>query len=92
MNIAKQMTRDPDGKCFDAWTIAHTLFGIIIALIVKNPVLGITIVIALAILHEFTEPLYWPNFKESIDNSVMDIIVAVVGASVIYMIKYYWVS
>jgi len=101
MNIPKQMTRDfqrwgirhgfypseHEGKYFDIWTIAHILFGVLIALIVKEPVLGIAIAIILSIIHELIESKYWWRLNEYAGNGVMDIAVAGVGASIIYLIK-----
>lgn len=80
---------DHEGKYFDIWTLAHILFGVLIALVVKKPVVGIAIAIILSILHELIEANYWWRLNESIENAVADVAVAGAGAAAIYLTKYY---
>lgn len=75
----------------DAWTLVHTLFGVVMALLLRGSAsTGIGVIIALAVIWEIIEPHLWPrvmgHYNEDLRNSAMDVGVAVAGAAFVYAI------
>lgn len=86
--IKKEFNLWAEGKYIDFWTINHILAGAVIAgvsVISSVPFWTIVIVLfSLTIVWEIYETI--KNIRETIENKILDVIVAMVGFAIIYIV------